>query len=33
LLYASVILLGHCVVAEAGCNWYTMILIYFFYEN
>jgi hypothetical protein len=32
-LGASVLPLGYCVVAEAGCNWYLSILIYSLYQK
>jgi hypothetical protein len=32
-LCASVLLLGYCLVVEAGCNWYHSILIYFLYRK
>jgi hypothetical protein len=32
-LCASVVPLGWSVVAETGCNWYLLILIYFFYRK
>jgi hypothetical protein len=33
LMCASGLLLGYCVVAEVGCNWYLMILIYYLYRK
>jgi hypothetical protein len=30
---ASVLPLGYCVVAEVGCNWYLLILIYSLYKK
>jgi hypothetical protein len=32
-LGASVLPLGYCIVAEAGCNWYLSILIYSLYRR
>jgi membrane protein implicated in regulation of membrane protease activity len=32
-LYAFVLPLWYCVVAEADCNWYLSILIYFLYRK
>ena len=32
-LYASVLPLGCCVVAETRCNWYLLILIYSLYRK